>query len=180
MASAGWAAIGAVGGALVGATAGGFVDLATRWATDRRLARTGARLVAADLRRADSYFKSIVEAGKWTETNRPHTSTWPEYRSVLVGRLDRQDFEVVTITMIAIEDMARLHERPEIKFGEVVKLPAETVEKISGLRGQLAQAYNALAGIGDLNPVGDRIVSGPDLVSAIDAEATAETGNSTT
>lgn len=72
--------------------------------------------------------------------------------------------------MIAIEEMAGIHERPEIKFGLAVKLSSDTIGDTTRLRDRLAHAYNALADLGDLARVGDRIVQDQNLSSTIEAK----------
>ena len=76
--------------------------------------------------------------------------------------------------MIAIEDFAEIHERPEVKFGQTVKLSSSTVTDTGKLRDKAARAYNALADIGDLKRVGGRIIEHQQLASAIGSEATKE------
>lgn len=169
MASAGWAAISAVGGALVGATAGGIVDYLLRQASEKRLATTGARLVAADLKRSDGHLQGMVESGKWTETARIPASNWLEYRAVLAGRLDGGAFEGVARIMIALDDLSYVRERPGVKPGQEVQLPAETIKDIETLRTNLTSTYNALADLGGLKRVTGHLASRPSLKR--DAEA---------
>lgn len=76
--------------------------------------------------------------------------------------------------MIAIEDFARIHERPEVKFGQTVELSSKTVADTGNLRARAALAYNALAHIGELKQVGSRIVEAQELANAIGSEAADE------
>jgi hypothetical protein len=73
--------------------------------------------------------------------------------------------------MAAIEDMARIHERPEIKFGQEVDLPADIIEGTARMREKLAHAYNSLADLGDLERVEGRIAKGRDLSGEVKSEA---------
>jgi hypothetical protein len=156
--SAGWTAIGAVGGALVGATAGGLVDWSIAERREQGLARTGARLVAADLRKADVMLGQMVKGGKWDRIQKLPTAGWGEYRAALAGRLGRSDFQVVTGSITALGSLNNLiPERPDFTGSHEVELEPETVKVIEDQRESMAKAYNALADLGDLDQVGARI-----------------------
>jgi hypothetical protein len=165
MASAGWAAISAVGGALVGATAGGLVEFAVTSVRDRGLARTAARLVLADLRNADFTLRGAERSKKWNGGETIRTEGWDEYQAVLAGRLDQAEFQAVT------DSIAMLRGLRGVEAVADAEMEKETAQAIGGVRDGLATAYNSLADLAEMEKAGDRITEPSALLSALERAA---------
>ena len=147
-----------MGGAFVGATAGGLVDWFFNYRRERDLARAGARLVAADLAKADRQIRVAEETRKWSLEDLLPTSSWLEYKAILAVRLDKTDFEVVSrmVTLLKeLDEIPSLENEAPLSYHTFVN--SETFAGLSVVRDELAVAYNALAGIGDLDRIGTRI-----------------------
>jgi hypothetical protein len=135
-----------------------MVDFGMQVLTERRRVRSGSRLIAADLRKADKCLKEMEEDKKWSQSSAFPTSSWAEYRSVLIGKLTREEFDDVAYAMVALDRMAEIREESQVEFGHEVELTDdEVINNIADLRASLAVTYNAVARLGDLKPVGSRI-----------------------
>jgi hypothetical protein len=167
----GWAVVGAVGGALVGACAGGLVDLAVKKWQERSQAKAGARLVCGDLTVAENALATVEAKRELDPLDGFETGAWSEYRAVLATRLDRDGFSAVAKAFAMIQPLNEMlpeHVKPKVPLGMMASLSDETVKNIGYIRAQFAEAYNALAEIGDLDRVGDRIrPSGGPLFEAL-------------
>jgi hypothetical protein len=157
--SAGWTAIGAVGGALVGATAGGIVDWLLGLRRENALAKAGARLVAGELSGAESQLASAHHIGKWWPFYGIPIESWKQYQDVLAVKLSQEDFEAVSQAVLALEHLRqKLPETPRFKkeVGESGFLAVEPQE-IEPIRKDAATAYNALSELAGHKPEGDLI-----------------------
>jgi hypothetical protein len=124
---------------------------------DLALARTGARLVCADLGKADLELGKIENSKEWASHQRIPIANWEEYRGFLAGRLSPEQFDTVSRVMVALRHLDEVSPAAQMKFGSATDLDPSAVEGFPQFRAELAAAYNALAGIGKLQPVGDRI-----------------------
>jgi hypothetical protein len=159
MTSAGWAAIGAVGGALVGATAGGIIDWLLGLRRERALAKAGARLVAGEIAGAESQLASAQHAHKWWPFYGIPVESWKQYRDVLAVKLSQADFEAVSQAVLALEHLRqKLPETPRFKK-EVAEKGFLTVDPqdIEPIRKDAARAYNALSELSGHKREGDLI-----------------------
>lgn len=102
---AGWTALGAVGGALIGATAGGIVDWLLGLRRERADAKAGARLIAGDIAAAESQFKSAEETGQWWGYFGVPINSWDRYRDVLAVKLTNDEFEAVSQAVLVLETL---------------------------------------------------------------------------
>src|ERR1700749_4497203 len=88
LSSAGWTAVGAVGGALVGAAAGGTIDWTSGLPRKRADAKAGARLVAVQIAAADSQVEDAEKTGHWWGYYETRViDSWDRYRDVLAVKL---------------------------------------------------------------------------------------------
>jgi hypothetical protein len=161
LSSAGWTAIGAVGGALVGATAGGIVDWLLGHRRERASAKAGARLVAGDIASAESQFEVAETSGEWWGFYGHPITSWDDYRDVLAVTLPNDDFETVSQTVIVLEALRqKLPASPrgseEIAQQGFLKI-SEPSKALNPIRREAAKAYNALAGLAGHDQVGDLI-----------------------
>jgi hypothetical protein len=157
--SAGWTAIGAVGGALVGATAGGFVDWLLGLRREKALAKAGARLVAGELAGAESQLASAHLTRKWWSFYGIPIESWKQYQDVLAVKLSQEDFEAVSRAILALEHLRqKLPETPRFKkeVGESGFLTVDP-QDIEPIRKDATAAYNALSELAGHDPDGDLI-----------------------
>lgn len=155
----GWTAIGAVAGALVGATAGSLIDYLFQRRREEGEAMAGARLVAGEIAIADGQIKNAQTEKKWWGFVEIPMTAWPEYRAVLAKALTISDYEAVSQ---AVEGLRLLGEKmPKSpgwpKDGSYMELTEKTVQFLDPPRQDSARAYNALAGLAGHARVGDRI-----------------------
>lgn len=89
----GWAVVGTISGALVGVTGGAIVDYGLDWLRERRLAKAGARLVAADISMAASTLVGVQvdPEHRWFDYMEFSPKNWDEYRGVLANKLNGED-----------------------------------------------------------------------------------------
>jgi hypothetical protein len=157
--SAGWTAIGAVGGAVVGATAGGVIDWLLGSKRENALAKAGARLVAGEVAGAESQLASAQHSGEWWAFYGVPITSWPEYRDVLAVRLSQPDFEAVSQGVMNLEALRQqISGSPNFKEqtdkkGFVRVNPQHIVQ----IRREAAKAYNALASLAGHGREGDLI-----------------------
>jgi hypothetical protein len=157
LATAAWTALAAMGGALVGAVAGGLVDAILNVLREKSLAKAGARLVASDIAMADSRLKAAEQEGKWWRFYELPTSSWPEYRKVLATSLGNDEFESVSQAAVSFQLLsdhfpkAPAFSDPNVNFVEIKP------ETIGPVRADAAAAYNALAELAGHDQVKDRI-----------------------
>ena len=157
--SAGWTAIGAVGGALVGATAGGIIEWLLGTRREKALAKAGARLVAGEIAGAESQLAAAQHSGQWLAFYGVPIDSWIEYRDVLAMKLSQSDFEAVSQAVMVLEAVRqKMLESPRFKE-EVAKNGFHPVDpqKIRPIREEAASAYNALAGLAGHDREGELI-----------------------
>lgn len=147
LSSAGWTALGAVGGALVGATAGGFVDWTMGVRREQALAKAGARLVAGEIAGAESQLATAQHSREWWAFYGIPVGSWAEYKDVLAVKLSQPDFEAVSQAVMNLEAFRQM-------MPESPNFQKQTAErgfvrvdpnKIIPIREEAANAYNALA-----------------------------------
>lgn len=127
---------------------------------ERRQAQAGARLVAADIAEGDQTLLGVERSGKWNAETSITVASWDEYRAVLATHLDRDGFDAVSRSVGVLSTFnALIPERvlDKVPLGHTTKLSEKTVEGVGTTRERLAVAYNALAELGDLHKVGNRI-----------------------
>jgi hypothetical protein len=129
---AGWTAIGAIGGALVGSTAGGIVDWLLGIRREKALAKAGARLIAGEIAAAESQLAAAQHSGKWRAFYGMPIDSWAEYRDILAVRLSQPQFDADGFVSI-------------------------NPEKIEPIRREAATAFNALAELAGHDREGDLI-----------------------
>lgn len=139
------AAGGTAVGALIGATAGGVVDLLMARSTVKRRAKVGARLVRGDLAMAASHLRSAEKDGRWWVYYDTNMQAWEEYRDALADRLNDADMETVSQSTM---ELAHFHEKleraPEPPAG-YRSLP-KSGPALRIMRENATKAWNALAG----------------------------------
>lgn len=147
------ASAGTAVGAVVGATAGGVVDLAIARASERRDAKAGARLVRADLAVAASQLREAEHEGKWWAFFNTRMDAWAAHRASLSARLDDARFEVVTQAVMELErfgaDMKQAPLAPGASFRDV----SASSTALRTMRENATAAYNALADEAEGRPV---------------------------
>jgi hypothetical protein len=159
LSSAGWTALGAVGGAFVGATAGGLVEWMLGVRREQALAKAGARLVAGEIAGAESQLAVAQHSGKWWAFYGIAIDSWAEYRDVLAIKLSQPDFEAVSQAVMNLEAFRKqLPESPRFKeqtakHGFVQVDP----QKIEAIRKEAAKWYNALANLSGHDREGELI-----------------------
>lgn len=133
--------------------AGVIVESALDWRRDQKLAKAGARLVASDLAGADTKLREMQTLGKVLAYRAFPMTNWNEYRSVLATKLDNGAFEAVSRSIVQIKDFSV--NRDEILQGDrTFDVPPDVFDD---MRGNAANAYNALAGLAGHQRVGARI-----------------------
>jgi hypothetical protein len=161
LATPAWSALSAAGGALIGSVSGGLSEAVLGSRRERRLAKAGARLVAGELQIADLIAKSADEERVWQVSYRTAIESWLGYREVLASRLDDDQFRdvskaILAFTMVDIEmPLIEGFSEPGITS---VRLEAGNDDfDWKEIRDCAAAAYNALAPLGGLQPVAERI-----------------------
>ncbi|HET7454252.1 MAG TPA: hypothetical protein VFJ76_01910 [Solirubrobacterales bacterium] len=159
MTAAGWTAIGAVGGALVGAAAGGTVDWLLGLHRENALGKAGARLVAGEIAGAESQLASAQNTRKWWPFYGIPIESWEQYRDVLAVKLNQEEFEAVSQAIMALEHLRRkLPETPRFKKEVAVQgFLSVDPEDIEPIRKDAAKAYNALSDLAGHQREGDLI-----------------------
>lgn len=140
---AGWAAI---IGAFIGAIAGALVRGYFEWRKEAKLAKAGARLVAAEVAGYDSQLAAAERDQLWWRWFGVEITNWPEYRDVLAVKLSQEQFEVVSQCVMVLEGL-RIS-LPQIpSFRKDPDLPAIPMqpEFTRPIREEAAKAYNALS-----------------------------------
>ena len=143
---AGWAVIGTIGGVVLATVVAAAVDAVFEWRRERKLAKAGARLVAAEIAGYDSHLESAERERKWWRFYGVEIASWDEYRNVLAVKLSQEEFEAVSQCVMVLEGMRR--SMPELPgFRNDPDLPFVQVkpDKIEPMRKETALAYNALA-----------------------------------
>lgn len=160
LATAGWTVVGAVGGAVVGASAGGMTDWLLGLRKESADAKAGARLVAGDIASAESQLEVAERTGEWWAFYGHPISSWDRYRDVLAVRLSNNDWEAVAQGVTSLESLRQqLPQSPryaaEVKDQGFVRItnPASLTE----LRREAAKAFNALAKLAGHPPEGELI-----------------------
>jgi hypothetical protein len=145
------AALGAVGGALVGVTGGGVVDFVLDRLREGRDARVGARLVRLDLAVASDQLQSAERDGKWWVFFNTTMSGWEAHKTSLAARLQDDDFEAVTQAVAELGrfgvDMQRAPLEPNTTFRLVDAAP------LHAMRVNATTAHTALAKLAKQKPV---------------------------
>lgn len=160
--------IAAVAGALVGATAGGIVEVAMENRREAKLAKAAARLMAADLKAADVQLRDLESDGKWWRHYDLSISNWAEHRSVLATRLDSDSFAVVSELVVTFQSMSEHVPRsPSFQKPETVFVEIEA-SNIAVLRKGAASAYNELAPLAGYDRV-DGLLTSPRVSQPIRA-----------
>jgi hypothetical protein len=160
LSSAGWTAIGAVGGALVGATAGGLVDWLLGLRRERSAAKAGARLVAGDIASAESQIAVAEKSGEWLGFYGHPIASWSNYRDVLAVKLSSEDFEAVSQAVMVLEGIRqKLPDSPRgaREIAEKGFISLDDPATLTPIRHEAAKAYNALAELAGHEPEGDLI-----------------------
>jgi hypothetical protein len=149
----------AIGGAFIGAVTGGGVDLYQQSRRAAARAKAGARLVALDLALADSNLKRAEADKKWWSFFKLSMPAWPEYQDVLAQRLSNDEFEKVSQAVAGLEYFeVNLRAAPVRRdAGGSFPLAEKTVAKLRPVREDATAAYNALARLGEHEPVGSLI-----------------------
>lgn len=150
LSSAGWTALGAVGGALVGATAGGIVDWLLGLRRENADAKAGARLVAGDIAAAESQFKSAEETGQWWGFFGLPIQAWDHYRQVLAARLSNDDFEAVSQAVLVLETLRQklpASPRGSKEIEQQGFLEIRDRSTLKPVRQDAAKGYRALASL---------------------------------
>lgn len=147
----------AILGGVVGATAGGLVDLFLECRREKATARAGARLIAADLTAADTALKSVESDDKWWVFFDTRVSAWDEYRNVLAVRLSNEGFEAVSDAVIALNSLTHMLpiQRDEAEPYGVLSEPA--IKQLGTIRDAVGAAYNALARLAGHDAIEDTI-----------------------
>jgi hypothetical protein len=149
----GWTAAAAIGGALIGATAGGVVE---RWGErirSRRLAKAGARLLAIDLEIADDCLLDALNGGELKLYYEFGVPAWAEYRKVLAEELGDFEFRAVAEAAMSI-DIIRKHTSDADGFTDEERYDRVAQHlNVGNVRDLVAAGYNALAGIAGHQPV---------------------------
>ena len=151
MSSAGWAVIGAVGGALVGSVAGVTGEAWLRSRGERHRAKVGARLLRTDLEFAMATISGVVEDPNhaWFDYMEFNLAAWDEYRDALAARLGPADFEKVTQGVVATREVfVKIPAAPQFPDAGWVSLPAKSVEGLKGIHREAVGARDALADLG--------------------------------
>lgn len=144
--SAGWTAIGAVGGALVGATAGGMVDWFLGVKRQRQLAKAGARLVAGEISGFDSVLQSVERDGQWWQFHGVPISSWPKYKDALAMDLAQDNWEALSQGVMVLEELRKkMTEIPAFQNDPNRPFINVTPENIRLIRRDAFKAYNALS-----------------------------------
>jgi hypothetical protein len=167
--TAAWIAVlGAIGGALIGATAGGFVDFLLARVRERREAVVGARLVRNDLFVAASQLKSAEDSGKWFLMYELEMAAWHTHRTALAAKLTPEQYEVVSQAVSRLELLTKwlnaiiAGQIPTAKIDEirdkprVVWMPVGEDAQLRQFRVNATAAYNTLQRLSG----GERIQSG--------------------
>ncbi len=138
--------VGATLGALIGATAGGFVDFTLERLREGRDAKVGARLVRLDLALAAGQIKDAEGTGQWWVFFDTTMEGWAAHRASLAARLSDSDFEAVTQSVAELErfgaDMKQAPLEPGASFRT---LSPTSVAALNTMRRNATLAYNALA-----------------------------------
>jgi hypothetical protein len=162
LSSSGWTAIGAVGGALVGASAGGIVTAALEWRRERSLMRAGARLIASDIWQADAVLRGIEEGGKWHPSMPLAMDSWDDYKTTLAARLDSSSYTAVAQFVISSRRLDVMTEGIRSEAGQApIDFNSEMLERIGLARDRAAKAYNALSRIAGHGHVDDYVLGPP-------------------
>lgn len=164
MSDVGWAVIGAVGGVVLATVVAAAVDAFFEWRRERKLAKAGARLVAAEIAGYDSQLESAEREGKWWRFYGVEIVSWPEYRDVLAVKLGQEEFEAVSQCVMVLEGMRR--DMPEVPgFRNDRDLPFVQIkpDRIKPMRKEAALAYNALARFAGHGQEGETIERPPRL-----------------
>jgi hypothetical protein len=147
----GWTAIGAVGGALVGASAGGMVDWLLGLRRERADAKAGARLVAGQIAAAESQVEAAEESGEWWGFYGVPIDSWDQYRDALAVKLPHDDFEAVAQAIFVLESLRQRMPVSPRAIAEIEKQGFAKLKypsKLTAIRREAAEAYNSLADIG--------------------------------
>ena len=151
MSSAGWAVIGAVGGALVGSVAGVTGEAWLRSRGERHRAKVGARLLRTDLEFAMATISGVIEDPNhgWFDYMEFNLVAWDEYRDALAARLGPADFEKVTQGVVATREIfVKIPAAPAFPDSGWAPLPDASVEGLRGIRREALGARDALADLG--------------------------------
>jgi hypothetical protein len=155
MSAAGWAVIGAVGGALVGSLAGSIGDAVIGWRREKKLAVSGARLVAVDISTGASAIASVAKdpQHRWISYTRFDDTNWNEYRGVLAARLGADDFDCVSEAVVTMREVfAGVVNAPNWPEQNWMEVPPDGLEALEDLRSRATDAYNALAHTAGIKP----------------------------
>lgn len=158
--AAGWTAIGAVGGALVGASAGGMVDWLLGLRRERADAKAGARLVAGQIAAAESQVEAAEKSGEWWGFYGVSIDSWGQYRDALAVKLPHDDFEAVSQAVFVLESLRQRMPLSPRAMAEIEKqgfVKLKHPSNLTAVRREAADAYNALADIGGHAREGDLI-----------------------
>ncbi len=155
----GWTATAALGGALIGATAGGLAEWLTGRSRESKVAKAGARLMALELNLAD---ESLMEAGAGDEYDLKQfliftSPSWLEYKKVLAARLTDDEFDAVSEAGTCLEIIGKQLVGPDgrtdlERYNDVIGRV-----NIDNVRDSLTAGYNALANLGGHARVDERI-----------------------
>jgi hypothetical protein len=80
-------------------------DAAVQTRIDKAEMRTAARLIQADLSVAAGHLKTIVRTGEWAEFLRLDLRHWDAEKRTLAKRLDREDWQAVSLAALELPAM---------------------------------------------------------------------------
>jgi hypothetical protein len=151
MTSAGWAVIGAIGGALVGSLAGVIGEAWLRGRGERHRAKVGARLLRVDLEFARAIIDEVLadDQHRWYDYFSFNSANWETYGDTLAARLEADDFKAVTTGVVVLrKTFSAIPAAPNFPNERWMALPPGSVEGLRGMRREASIAHAALAAVG--------------------------------
>jgi len=140
----------AIGGALVGAFAGGVAD----WRLERHRgnlrAKAGARLLRADLSITEKRLASAIRELQWWPFYRMDMQPWDNYRDVMAEALDAASWGAVSQSAIELQALSEgMRKAPTADPTAPRQITRGAAANMLNIRTNAIQAFNVLGDLAD-------------------------------
>ncbi len=140
----------AIGGALVGALAGGIADWRLERHRSHLRAKAGARLLRADLLTTEKRLEAAIRELQWWPFYSMDMQPWDDYRDVLAEALDTKSWVHVSQSALELQALSEgMRKAPTTDPTAPRQTTRGAATNMLTIRSNAIQAFNALGELAD-------------------------------